>query len=104
MHISRKKFFWLRSQPLVHRLLHLFVGPKILASHCLFELPKDKKKVTGDEVWRVGRMWKTFEGQILDFCNSLTDSMGPSIVILKQNNYTQKSTSFGLDCRMQVIL
>ena len=30
-HTSRKKkIFWLRVQPLVHRLLHLFVGPEIL--------------------------------------------------------------------------
>ena len=31
-----KKVFWLRVQPLMHRLLHLFVGPERLASHGLF--------------------------------------------------------------------
>ena len=41
-----KKFFWLRAQPLVHRLLHLFVGPETLASHRLFERSKDMK-ITG---------------------------------------------------------
>ena len=61
-------------------------------------------KVTGGEVWRVRRMWKTLEGQILDCCNSWTGSMGPSIVMLQQNTCTQKSVSFGLDCRTQMIL
>jgi hypothetical protein len=42
MDTSGKKFFWLRAQPLVHCLLHLFVGPKILASHRLY-------KVTGGQ-------------------------------------------------------
>jgi len=50
MDTSRKKVFWLRTQPLVHRLLHLFVGPERLASHHPFEQSKDMK-VTGDEVW-----------------------------------------------------
>jgi len=68
MDTARKKIFWLREQPLVHRLLHLFVRPERLASHRLFERFKDMK-VTG-EVWRVRRMWKTLEGQILDYCNS----------------------------------
>jgi len=49
-------------QPLVHRLLHLFVGPERLASQRLFEWSKDMK-VTGGEVWRVRRMWKTLKGQ-----------------------------------------
>jgi hypothetical protein len=43
MHTSRKKIFWLRVQPLVHRLLHLFVGPERFASHRLFERSKDMK-------------------------------------------------------------
>ena len=64
-----KKFFCLRAQPLVHRLLHLFVGPESLASHHLFERSKDMK-VTGGEVWQARQMWKTLEGQILDCCNS----------------------------------
>ena len=66
---SRKKVFWLRVQRLVRRLLHLFVRPERLASHCLFEWSKDVK-ITWGEVWRVQRMWKTLEGQILDCCNS----------------------------------
>jgi hypothetical protein len=37
MDTSRKKVFWLRAQPLMHRLLHLFVGPEILALYRLFE-------------------------------------------------------------------
>jgi len=61
-HTSRKKFFWLRVQPLLHRLLRLFVGPERLASHHLFEWSKDMK-VTGVEVWRVQGMWKTLKGQ-----------------------------------------
>jgi len=64
MDTTRQKFFWLRAQPLVHRLLHFFVRPERL-----FEQSKDMK-VTGGEVWQVRRMWKTFEGQILDCCNS----------------------------------
>jgi len=103
MNTSRKKFFWLRTQSILHRVLHLFVGPERLASHRLFEGSKDMK-VTGGEVWRVRRMWKTLEGQILDCCNSLTDSRGPSIVMLERNTCTQTSTSFGLDCRTQLIL
>jgi len=102
MDTSRKKVFWLRMQPLVHRLLHLFVGPERLAFHRLFEWSKDVK-ITWGEVWRVRRMWKTLEGQILDCCNSWMGSMGPSIVMLQQNACTQMSTSFGLDCRTQVI-
>jgi len=39
----KKKVFWLRVQPLVHCLLHLFVGPARLASHHLFEWSKDVK-------------------------------------------------------------
>jgi hypothetical protein len=30
MDASIKKFFWLRAQPLVHRLLDFFVGPEKL--------------------------------------------------------------------------
>jgi len=103
MDTSTKKVFWLRVQPLVHRLLHLFVGPERPASHRLFEWSKDVK-ITWGEVWRVRQMWKTLEWQILDCCDSWTGSMGPSIVMLQQNTCTQQSTSFGLDCRMQVIL
>jgi hypothetical protein len=69
MDASIKKFFLLRVQQLVHRLLDLFVGPERLASHRLFERPKHTK-ITGGEVWRVWRMSKTLEGQILDCCNS----------------------------------
>jgi hypothetical protein len=64
MDTSRERVFWLRAQPLMHRLLHLFVVPKRLASHRLFERYKDMK-VTGGEIWRVRRMWNTLEGQIL---------------------------------------
>ena len=45
------------------------VGTERLASHRLFEWSKDMK-VTGGDVWRVRRVWKTLEGQILDCCNS----------------------------------
>jgi len=69
MDTSRKKVFWLRVQPLKHRLLHPFVGPERLASHQLFVWPKDVK-ITWGEVWRVRRMWKTLKGQILDYCDS----------------------------------
>jgi hypothetical protein len=64
-----KKVFWLRAQPLVRHLLHLFVGPERLASRRLFERSKDMK-VTGGKVWRVQRMWKTLKGQILGCYNS----------------------------------
>jgi hypothetical protein len=80
-----------------------FVGPERLASHRLFERSKDLK-FTGDEIWRVRRMWKTLERSILDCCKSWTGSMGPSIVMLQQNTSTQKSASFGLYCRTQMIL
>jgi hypothetical protein len=59
---SRKKLFWVRVQPLVHRLLHLFVKPERLASHRLFEWSKNMK-VAGCEVCRVRWMWKTLKGQ-----------------------------------------
>ena len=103
MDTSRKKAFWLRVQPPVHCLLHLFVGPERLACHRHFEWFKDVK-ITWAEVWRVWGMWKTLEGQILVCCNSWTGSMGLRIAMLQQNTCTQKSTSFGLDCRMQVVL
>ena len=47
MDTSRKKVFLLRMQPLVHRLLHLFVGPERLAFHRLFEWSKDVKITWG---------------------------------------------------------
>jgi len=99
---SRKQVFCLRVQPFMHRLLHLFIWPERLAPH-LFAWSK-KVKIAWGEVWRLWRMWKTLEGQILDCCNSRTGSMGPRIVVLQQNTCTQTSTSFGLDCRTQVIL
>jgi len=43
MDTSRKKVFWLREQPLVHHLMHLFVGPERLASRRLFEWSRDVK-------------------------------------------------------------
>jgi len=52
METSTKKLFQLRAQPLVHRLLHLFIGPERLASLHLFEQSKDMK-VTGGKVWRI---------------------------------------------------
>jgi len=100
---STSKVFWVSVQPLVHRLLHLFVEPERLASHRLFEWSKDMK-ITWGEGWWVRWMRKTLEGQILDCCNSWTGSMGLSIVMLQQNTCTQKSTSFGFYCRTQVIL
>jgi hypothetical protein len=69
MDTSRKKVFWLRVQPPMHSLLHLFFGPEKLACHHHFEWSKDVK-ITWGEVWRVQGMWKTLEGQILDCCNS----------------------------------
>ena len=47
MDTSRKKLFWLRALPLVHRLLHLFVGPERLVSHLFFERSKDEKVMGG---------------------------------------------------------
>ena len=35
-------------QPLMHRLLHLFVGPERLTSHRLFERSKDIKVTVGE--------------------------------------------------------
>jgi hypothetical protein len=75
MDTSRKKVFWLKAQPLMHRLLHFFVGPERLASHRLFEWPKDVK-VTGGEIWQVWWMWKTLEGQILDCLQQLNGQYG----------------------------
>jgi len=46
VHAYIYKNFLMRAQPLVHRLLHLVVGPESLASHRLFERSKDMK-VTG---------------------------------------------------------
>jgi len=48
MDTSRKKVFWLKMQPLMHRLLHLFVGPERLTSHRLFERSKDIKVTVGE--------------------------------------------------------
>jgi hypothetical protein len=50
MHTSRKKLFWLKVQALMHRLLHLFIGPEKLVFHRLFERYKNVK-ITGGEVW-----------------------------------------------------
>jgi hypothetical protein len=55
MYTSKKKFFWLEAQPLVHHPLYLFVEPERLASHRLFERSKDTK-VTGGKIWRVQKM------------------------------------------------
>ena len=71
----KKKVFWLRAQPFMHRLLHLFVGPERLASHRLLERSKDMK-VTGGEVWRVRRMWKKLEGQVLGLLQQLNGQYG----------------------------
>jgi hypothetical protein len=48
MDTSRKKVFWLIAQPLMLRLLHLFVGPESLASHRLFVRSKDMKVAGGE--------------------------------------------------------
>jgi len=53
MDASIKKFFWLGAQPLVHRLLDLFVGSERLASHRLFWWSKDTK-VTGARSGKYG--------------------------------------------------
>jgi hypothetical protein len=52
---SRKKVFWLRAQPHMHRLLHLFIIPERFASHRLFEWSKDMKITWGDEYGGCGR-------------------------------------------------
>ena len=98
MDTSRKKVFWLRAQPLMHRLLHLFIGPERLASHHLFELSKDMK-VTGGEVRWVWPMWKTLKGQILDCSNSWTGSMEPSIVLQDYPSFIPKESQHNLSHR-----
>ena len=75
MHTSRKKLFWLRVQPLVHRLLHIFVGPERLASHRLFEWSKNMK-VAGGEVWRVRWMWKDTQRTDLGLLQQLNGQYG----------------------------
>ena len=61
MDTSRKKVFWLRVQPLVHCLLHLFVGPERLASHRLWVVQRRENHLgrglasTAD----VGDTWRT---------------------------------------------
>jgi len=75
---SRKQVFWLRVQPFMHRLLHLFIWPERLATHHLFAWSK-KVKIAWGKVWRLWRMWKALEGQILDCCNSRTGSMGQAL-------------------------
>jgi hypothetical protein len=75
MDTSRKKVIWLIAQPLMHHLLlsDLKDLPPIAS-----ERSKDMK-VTGGKVWRVQRMWKTLERQILDCCSSWTGSMGRAL-------------------------
>jgi len=103
MDTSRKKIFRLRRLPLVHRLLHLFVGPERLASHRNFERSKDMT-VTGGRglasTADVEDTQRTDNGLL----QQLNGQYGPSIVMLVQNTFTETSTSFGLDCRTQVIL
>ena len=101
MDTSRKKFFWPKAQPLLHRLLHLFVGPERLASHRLFERSKDMKvtrcrglasKADVEDTRRTDlRLFKQLNGQYgAEYCH-----------VGAKHLY---STSFGLDCRRQVIL
>jgi hypothetical protein len=73
-----------------------------LARYRLFEWSKEVKIIWG-EVWRVRRMWKIVEGQILDCCNIWMGSIMPSIFMLLQKTSIQKYTSFGLYCRTQMI-
>jgi hypothetical protein len=74
-----KKEFWLRAQPFVHHLLDLFVGPERLASHGLFERPK-QVKITGgeyggcgrhskDRPWTVATVERAVWGRALTCCN-----------------------------------
>jgi hypothetical protein len=44
----------------MHHLLHLFIGPKRLASHCLV-IASNAMKVTAGAVWQVQQMWKALE-------------------------------------------
>ena len=87
-------------QPPVHRLLHLFAGPERVASHRLFEWSKDVK-IT----WRRGlASTADVEDTRRTELGLLQQLNGPTIVIMKQDTCTQKSTPFGLDCSTQVIL
>ena len=87
-------------QPPVHRLLHLFAGPERVASHRLFEWSKDVK-IT----WRRGlASTADVEDTRRTELGLLQQLNGPSIVIMKQDTCTQKSTPFGLDCSTQEIL
>jgi len=61
MDTCRKKIFWPRSQALVPRLLHLFVGPERLASHRLFERSKDMKVTWGRNMVSTADMEDTQE-------------------------------------------
>jgi len=45
MNTSRKKFFWLTAQPLVHHLLHLFVGPERLSPIASLSGPRTRKSL-----------------------------------------------------------
>jgi len=103
MHTSRKKIFWLRVQALMHRLLHLFVGPERLASHRLFERSKKHES-----------RW----GRGLASTTDVEDSQRTDLGLLQQLNRQYGTEhchvgakylfseihSFGLDCKRQVIL
>jgi len=93
----------MRVQSLVHRLLHLFVRSERLASHRLFEWSKDVKNRLGRGLANTADVEDTRRTD-LGLLQILNGNMVPRIVMLQQNTCTQKSTSFGLDCRNQVIL
>jgi len=82
MDTSRKKVFWLRVQPLVHCLLHLFARPERLASHRLFEWSKDVKSLgarsgeyggcgrhSKDRTWIVATVERAIWGRAMSCCN-----------------------------------
>jgi hypothetical protein len=103
MDTSIKKLFLLRVQPLLHLLLHLFVGPGRLASHRLFEMSKDLKVTGGRSGEYVGcgkhskdRSWivATVEWAV----------WGRALPCWSKTPVLNTSTWFGLDCRTQVIL
>jgi hypothetical protein len=99
-----KKLFWLRAQPLMHRLLHLFIRPERLASNHLFERSKDTKVTGGVRSGKYGRCERPSKDRSWIVATVEWAVWGRALSCWSKTQCTQMSTWFGLDCRMQVIL
>jgi hypothetical protein len=73
-----KRIPWLYAYPLMHRLLHFFIGPQSLPTKNLLEWSRDVI-VTRGEARRVRRVRESLEGNISGRVSCHTVSMWPGV-------------------------